>query len=169
MNPISFMLCAGAFLSMQEPTVPKSSLEECIRALHKGMESETEEDQLKALRAVLPTRKDIEILFPKDVEKLWPPLDQGLRDMEKNVSKVAKELRKGGRVTEVKTINIRTGREAESYKDVLEMIPKEIPAFDYSIKKEDGASGGGTYLYVQERWIFLRGLEGIPKFLKKQK
>ena len=164
MNPAAVIL--WVVLMQQDP---KPSLEEFLRSFYKNMQSTVEEEQLKTVRSVFATRKDLEILFPKDVETLWPLLDEVQQELEKHLAEVTKELQKGGAVTGVKAINIRKDPEAETYKEVLAMIPKDIPAFDYVVTKEKGSSGGGTYLYVQNRWIFLRGLSGIPKFLKRQK
>jgi hypothetical protein len=45
-------------------------VEDAYRAWHKGMTSGKEEDKEKALRDILPRKKDIEHLFPKQAEKL---------------------------------------------------------------------------------------------------
>lgn len=161
-------LVAGVFLTAQESAKPKPSLDETIRAFYKRMKSESPEEQIKALKAILPARKDIEVLFPKHVDAVWSQLETVFKEMEATIGDIARDLLKKGEITEIKFTDLRA-EPGERYTAVFEMIPKDIPAFNYVLVQERGKSGGGTYLFVNSRWILLRSLAAIPNFVNRQK
>jgi hypothetical protein len=128
--------------SAQEPAKARPSLEETIRVLYRKMRSEDVEEQRKAIKAILPGRKDIETLFPKQGDAVWAMLEIRFKAIDEKISEVAKGFRKGGEITEIKLADFRTA-EGDRNRAVLEMIPKDIPAYDYVIVRENGRSGGG--------------------------
>src|SRR5262249_31540798 len=109
----------------------KPTLEEAFRKWDKGFSSDKKEERVNALRTMFPTKKDIAYLFPKYVEKLWPLFEDGHKEMVENVDLIAKEITMGGGLTKVKTIDVRTDKElaSGSYKDLLEIIPKDVQVF----------------------------------------
>src|SRR5262249_51736161 len=73
----------------------KQTLEDAIRALHKGMASATREEREKALKAILPAKKDITVLFPKHADKLWPAFEKYNQFFLGHLEGLAKELTRG--------------------------------------------------------------------------
>lgn len=146
-----------------------SSLEAAFRKWHAGLSSEKKEDRLTALRSILPTEQDVAYLFPKEVDKLWPILDAYNKRMEQNVDLVAKEITRGGAIKEVRPLDVRTDKRKSSgsYKEVLAVLPKDVPLFDLHVEKETSASGGGTYVLLKGRWFMIRDLESMPELLKR--
>ena len=128
--------------------------------------SEKKEDQVQALRKILPAKEDVETLFPAHAEKLWPRMEAGFQIMEKNADKVAQEmLAKGG----LQAVELKDLREKEGARRALELLPKGVPAYDYVTRYERGSSGGGSYVHVRGRWVLIRNLASLPEMLEKMK
>src|SRR5439155_7807574 len=93
---------------------PKADLETAFREWDKGLSSANNEEQVKAMRAMLPNKDDIAYLFPKHVDKLWSNFEKGNRFLEKNVEKIAMEFTRGSEIKKVKTIDVRKDKNRAS-------------------------------------------------------
>src|SRR5260370_34439581 len=80
--------------SGEKPKQP--TLEKAILAFNQKMLSKEKKQQEEALRFLLPTKKDLETLFPKHAEKLWPDLDKYNQYLLSNVEKFAAEQARFG-------------------------------------------------------------------------
>ena len=148
----------------------KPTLEQAIRQFHDGLASKKKEDREKTLRSVLPNKKDVETLFPKHAAKLWPLWEKGNDFLLENVDNIAREVTRGGGIKEVKAIDMRKEKNPQGYKELFEIIPKDIPVFDYSIRHVNGdGSGGGSYVYLNQRWLWIKDLDSFPRILEKLK
>ncbi len=156
----------GAAKSKSKPT-----LEQAYRQWHKGLSSEEKAEREKALRSILPNQKDVEYLFPKHADKLWPLWAKGNEFLVENVDKIAAEVTKGGEIKRIEAIDVRKDKNGlERYKRILEIIPKDVSVFDIVVRRADGGfSGGGSYLYLSDRWIWIRDLDEFPRILDKLK
>jgi hypothetical protein len=153
-----------------EAKKPTKSLEEAYAEFHKGMQSQNKEDRVKALGQFLPTKEDIEQLFPKHHGELWKALSQSRKALLDKCDDIAKQETRHGTIERIKTEDIRTGKQAkDSYKEVLALIPKDVPVFSLSVQFEKGAAGSETYVYVRDRWIFIKDLDALPEILTKDK
>jgi len=150
----------------QDDAKVQESLDATVRALYKGMEDGTGEQQLRAMREVLPTKKDVDVLFPNHSEKAWPLMKKYLEEMEKHLDQVAKELKAGGAVTKVEMIDVRK-KKAEEFEKVLAWIPREIPVYTTVVHKGDSQSIGAVYFQVNGRWRFYRDLSDLPEMIGK--
>ncbi len=150
---------------------PKQTLADAFRAFHKGMSSTKKEERLAALQGILFTKKDIEILFPKDASKLWEKMEPAREHLLKNCDKIAKEVTRHGALKEINPKDIRASDEAKgSYRRLLAMIPKDVPVFGLHSRGESGGGGySETYVFVNGRWIFIRDLDALPEVLDKEK
>lgn len=151
------------------PGRPRPAPEDAYRAFHDGVTSGKKEEQEKALKAILPTRKDVEYLFPRDADKLWPVVEAGNEFLLKNLDKVAEEEARPGAIKSIKCGDLRQGPGADSYKKVLTMIPKDVPVVDIYVHGEKGGGGTDALVYVNGRWIFIRNLNVYPDILEKLK
>ncbi|MFO0864130.1 MAG: hypothetical protein U0744_05655 [Gemmataceae bacterium] len=147
---------------------PASSLEETYREWHKGFSSDEKENRIKALRSMFPTKEDVAYLFPKHVEKLWPKFEQERKRLEDNVDRNAKQVTKGGAITKIRTLDARSEKLTfESYRRLLEIIPKDVQVFDLVVSRANNSSGSGSYLFIKDRWFWIRDIEVFPEILKK--
>jgi hypothetical protein len=137
-----------------------------MMAYYQAMASDKAEDQAAALKSILPVKEDIEALFPQHAATLWPQFEKYVALMLEHASDVAKEVSAHGKVTDVKTVDMRKEDSSGRYQEVLPMIPKDIPVYRIVTQYENASAGSSSYLFIRGRWVLIRGLEGIPKFLK---
>jgi hypothetical protein len=164
------MTCVfAAFTRQSLGQEPKPSLENAFRKWDKGFSSASNEDRVKTLREMLPSKDDIAYLFPKHAEKLWANFEKGKKFLENNVDKIAKEFTRRGEIKQVKVIDVRKDKDRASgeYKRLLAIIPMDVPIFDVIIERTNGSSGGGTYLHLKGRWFWIKDLGAVPDFLDK--
>jgi len=147
----------------KEPTV---TLEEAFRKWDAGFASDKKHDRLAALRAMFPVKEEIAYLFPKQVDKLWPKFEEGHKFLEENVDAIAKEITRGGAITKIQVIDLRKENKGPA-KELLAIIPKDVGVFDLTVHREKSTSGSGTYLFMKNRWFFIKDLETIPPILDK--
>ena len=154
---------------------PKQTVQDAYLQMHKEMASGNKEKQSKALKAMMPTKKDLEYLFPKHADKLWPGYEEENKSILKSVDMVAKEITRRGEVEKIEATDVRKDKDDSEgrYKRVLAMIPKDVPVFKLLVRKKNSSSGSPPFVYVNKRWILMRGLDDIPQDIddleKKQK
>ena len=168
---IACFLCGGLMaMPVHSGGDAKPTLEQAYRKWYVGYASKKKEDREKTLRSMLPSEKDIEYLFPKHAKKLIPLFAKGDEFLLQNVDRIAEEVtHKGAELESVATIDVRTDKNrAQRYKQILEIIPKDVPVFEISVRRKDGSgSGGGSYLLVKDRWIWIKDLDAFPRALEK--
>jgi hypothetical protein len=148
---------------------PKMTVEDAFRVWHKGLTSKKMEDQEKALRAILPAKKDIEHLFPKQAAKLWPKLQKWNTHLLENVDKVAAEFREKVAIKKIRAVDVRKDKKSEKqYKRVFAMIPKDIPVFELDVTMVKVTGHSAAYLYVNKRWIWIDELDSILELLDEK-
>jgi len=140
------------------------SLVSAVKRLHSGLKAESKEERQTALKRILPTQADLETLFPGHGEKLWGMLGPRLRQMVENIDEVAAELTRQ-EWTQIEPIDVRQKDDSGRYEQVLGTIPKDIPVFRIVTRSNASAAGSSSYLLINDRWVFIRGLEGIPKVI----
>jgi|GEM_PF-3709743 len=144
----------------------RTSLEEALRAFHSGLRNESVELKKDALKSILPSKTDLEFLFPKDAESLWPRMESYYQKMLVHVDEVAAQI-VAKPILDIKVIDVRKEDEKKKvYKEVFAMIPENIPVYRVVIKTATGNSGSSTYLFIGERWIHFRGLESVPEMIE---
>ncbi|WP_395747587.1 hypothetical protein [Prosthecobacter sp.] len=156
-------------LSIGEETTNGSlkSLSDRLVEWHKQMADTSVEAKKAALEGLLPTKADIQLLFPNGADKLWEKLSMRYEQMKMNIDKVAEELARDEWI-DIKVIDVRKDDPTGRYEKVLQVIPKDIPVCRIiKTGKRGGSAGSGSYLFVKGRWIFLQGLEAIPDFLNQ--
>ena len=158
-----FALAADDGPAKQEGS--EAGLRTVLTAYYARMASDKPEDPVNALKSILPGKEDIEALFPKHAEKLWPMMEQYVKMMMEHVSDVAKEVKSHGTVKYVQAISVRQEDASGRYREVLAMLPEDVPVCRVVTDYEKGSAGSSSYVYVRGHWLLIRGLEGIPKFL----
>jgi hypothetical protein len=138
------------------------SLEDTFRALMKGAASEKQELRENAVRSTLPKKADIEFLFPKHAEVLWPKWEKQIKMVHDNADEQARQMTKRGPVSKVTILDVRNDpRLAKQYKWILEVIPKGVPIAECVYELETGKGRMQTFFLVGNRWIVIRDLEGF--------
>ena len=146
------------------PVSHPESLVIAIEQLYAGMRVESKEERVAALRRILPTIADLEVLFPGQGEKLWAMMGPHVDRMVEHIDDVAAELSRH-EWTEIEPIDIRRNDDSGPYADVLKGIPMEIPVFRIVKRSEGSTSGSSSYLFINNRWVWIKGLEMIPEVL----
>lgn len=168
-----FLLVAtGMIAECQAPkTDAKPTLGDAFRKWDKGFASEKKEERLKTLRSMFPTRKELGHLFPDHVDKLWPKFEEGHKFLEENVESIATEITNGGAITKITPIDARADKDLASgaFKELLAILPKDVQVFQMSVSRETRSSTGGTFLFIKDRWFWIKDLETFPKILDKLK
>jgi hypothetical protein len=142
------------------------SLKNVVKKFLEDMRNDSLEIKKKALKDILPVKSDLQILFPQYAEMLWSKLEPILQDMMLYVDEVSNELTKDEWI-EIETIDVRKKDGSKRFVDVLKMLPRDIPVFRVVERSKKGtAAGSSSYLYVNDRWIFLRGLDMIPEVIE---
>jgi hypothetical protein len=165
--PVAAVLLLLVASAAQEPAKDSpAALEAFIRVLHQGMRSKDPAEQLRTLNSMNPTRKDVDTLFPAQAEKLWPMIESRKKLLEDNLEKVAAEFTRGGEIQSIELKDVRAPGDEESSKALLEMIPKTVAIYDCVVKREKRTSSSGSYLYVNDHWVFIKDVKDVPKIPK---
>ena len=128
------------------------TLEATLQDWQKGCASDKKEEREKTVRSMLPEKKDIETLFPKHVEKLWPVVERKVRDALKHYDALAEELIANGEMRGCVTINVRK-RYPMTFKHILDAVPKDALLFECLIDFDKGDVHRWLFVHVNGRWI----------------
>ncbi len=139
------------------------SLKRALSAFYAGMAAKTEKKRRAALDAILPTREDMETLFAGRGERLWTVMGPAFDGLRGHTAELSREL--GGRVLSIEVIDVRREDSSGRFRAVLAMIPRDVPVYRAITRRERGTAGSSSYLFVNGRWIWIRGLEAIPRAL----
>ena len=166
---ICLSLCLANFaISGEKETDISQSLSKKLMELHKNMKIKSVDVRKKALKAILPTKADIKVLFPEDADMLWSKLEAYYKNMIRHIDEVADELTRR-EWTKIKTIDVRKSDVSKRYEKVLKIIPKNIPVFRVIKESKQGSAGSSSYLFINGRWIHIQGLEEIPEIIDQIK
>ncbi|HTT84842.1 MAG TPA: hypothetical protein VMF67_15305, partial [Rhizomicrobium sp.] len=166
----SFALLAPclAMAAQADEAKKPPTLEDAYRAFHAGMASAKKEEQIKALKAILPTRKDIEVLFSKHADIVWKDEQAQQKLLREHYADVAREVTRKGAIKRIVKHDVRAEKDPSTgYKRVLAMIPRDIPIYTIDVFKEQASGGTGAFLLVNGRWIFFKGIEAMPEIIEK--
>jgi hypothetical protein len=149
------------------------SLEETFRGWHKGFSSGKKEDWEKTFHSMYPTKKDLEYLFPRHAEKMWPVLEQDFQEKLKGLLKNGdKEITANGAIKKIQPIDVRKDENARKrFAGALATIPKQVPVFQLAVEYERGTrtfADATACLRVQGRWFCIPEFaEFSPQMLEK--
>jgi hypothetical protein len=158
--------CVDAVETKKQPT-----LEEAYRKWHSGLAAKEKADREKSLRSMLANQEDVKYLFPKHADKLWPLWAKGNEFLVENVDQIAKEVSRGGEIVKVEAIDMRKEKKPpQGYKRLFEIIPKNVPVFEISVQRADGGGGSSaSYVYLKNRWLWIKDLDTFPRILEELK
>jgi hypothetical protein len=125
-------------------------------------------DTPQLARTVVPPGEARYVLFPEHDDKLWPRMAPHHEAMLAHIDEVAAEFT-GDEWVEVKPIDVRRGDGSGRYEAVLKMLPKDIPVFRMIKRGRKRTAQSSSYLYISSRWVFLKGLEGVPRGIEMLK
>ena len=155
-------LIQPALAGAKKPT-PMMTLEETFRAWHRGFSSDKKEDWEKTFRSMVPTKKDLQHLFPMHADKMWPYAEKDFEEKLKALLKSGpKEIIGMGAIKKIELIDVRKEEEPrKKFAKALQIIPADVPVFQLRIEYERGTRDFGdatACLQVNGRWFY------IPEF-----
>ena len=165
------LVIATALLAQDKKTDSKSSedlVADGIKQFHERMLSPQSNIREKEFDAVMADRKVLEALFGDDARLVWPRFEQSLKVMRTNTDKMKDEFDRSGTIKSVEVIDVRKQR-SPPYERVLQLIPKNVPVYRAAITYENRSAGSGSYVVIDGRMRMVRGLEGIPEIIDREK
>jgi len=142
--------------------VHAKSLQETLRTLGGDLRSASIEDRKKALRSILPTQADLQAIAPAHAEKLWSMMGPSVERMVERVDDMAVEYAREVWI-DIDAIDIRQETWSRHHQAVAKAIPESIPAFRLELHGRKDKAGSSTYLYINDRWIHLTGIEEFAR------
>ena len=162
------LFLAGSLPAQDEAVPHAESLVKRLTDFHAKLADPSTEVKKKALAGILPTKADMAILFPRHVGLFWERLQAHNKSMLEHADEVAREVTKE-KWTEIEAIDVRKRDKLGIYKNVLAIIPKDIPVFRAIRRSKKRSSSSSSYLFIKGRWIHVRGLEMIPNIILHSK
>ncbi len=135
----------------------------------RNMRSENEKTRIEAFDKVMPNKELLRSLFDDDAGILWPQLEKALERMRSNSHRFKDEFDRQGDAVEIELIDVRKKDVSGRYKDVLKAIPNDIPVYRAIVRYKKGAGGSSSYLVVDRKMRFVRGLEEMHRFIREKK
>jgi len=167
---LTFLLITLLGNAVQLRAGERPDLEKAYRAWYQGLSSKDKAEREKTLRSMLLEKKDVEFLFPKEAGRLWPLWEKAHDNLIRNFDTIAMEATRHGAVEKVEPIDVRKDKKKSViYKQVLDLIPKDVPVFELAVTFKNGSGGSGAYVLVNDQWRLVRDFDGIPKVLEKLK
>jgi len=142
------------------------SLKQFIRDLHTTMTTGKEDELGKAIDEFFPIKKDLEVLFPKDAELLWKLIGNARERYLNSSEQLAAEFKRKGKLQKVEVYNVRKQDVSGRYQKILKTLPKEIPIYRIVTTNETRGGGSSSFLWIDGRWIWYRGLEGTSRLVE---
>jgi hypothetical protein len=142
------------------------SLKAAIMKLEASMRDPSATVRKQGYLEMCPTKADLQILFSKYAEELWPSFDCSRNETPSDIDKFAKEWNKV-QTDSFKLFDVRKEDPLKEYEAILKILPKEVPVFQVDRYGKASRTGTGdyAYLYANGHWFFIRGLEDAPKYL----
>lgn len=142
-----------------------------IKALDVSLRDEDEAVRIDAYRRLLPNQELMAKLFGEtNGKKLWEGMEPALKKMLTMTERSKEATVAMGALLDVKVRNCREqDAEVQGYDEVLKMIPADVAVYNAAIQFEQGVVVAGSYVVVDNKVHWLRGLEQYPKILKATK
>ncbi|MCZ6687978.1 MAG: hypothetical protein O7H41_00035 [Planctomycetota bacterium] len=122
--------------------------------------------QKEALQECLPDKADLDVLFNESSPQVWARLEPAAKRLLDHLEKGSADFSRASAIQKFEAFSIRDGIDSR-FAPVLKMIPKEIPAYRMVTHLKGRMFDSSTYFFVNERWIWIQGLEEIPSLLRK--
>lgn len=151
-----------------KPKPPDEIVKAGILQFHERMRSDDPKVRDKEFDTVMPDKKTLETLFGDDANLIWPRFSEAMKQMRASSDKAKEEFDRQGKIVSVELIDVRKDDASGRYRRVLQMIPKDIPVYRAVTKYEKGSGGSSSYLVIDGKMRFVRGLEGIAEFIDEQ-
>ena len=142
----------------------EAELKKSLEGFHKAFGAGSDDEKRKALAALLIDWPQLDLLFSRDADRIWSVYGRVRKRYLEHVDEFEYPVPAGVPV-EIELIDVRQKDPSNGYRQVLAVIPKDIPVYRALFKHERGSSGSGTYLKVKGRWCWFQGLESIPALL----
>jgi hypothetical protein len=136
--------------------------ERSIRVFYTQMSSSSSFASKRALSKILPTETEFQQLFPKDAARLWPKMSENFERLQASVTDMAARMKGRGRLASILGINLRTAYDPTGkYKAMIAALPSTVSAYRAVAITSNSAESSGVYFYVNRRWVWIEGAEGL--------
>jgi hypothetical protein len=166
---LALSLCAWPVAAQEKEKKDKEppSVQDALKAHHRLLQSSKKEDQVKGLREFLFTKKDLDVLYPKDAERFWKAIQEHYKMIDEQREEIMKEFANRGKIKKIEVVNVRTMDGKKSYEKALATLPASVPLVYLDVEDERGGYRVDA-VYVNGRWVFLpSGIENLPEKLTK--
>ena len=141
-----------------------------VMKFENGIASDDESVRIATVDEFIANEQHLNKLFGEDGGKaLWEKIGPQLQQIREHTDMFQKQVLQNGRIVDVEVINVREDNSSDRYEAVLGVIPDDIPVFRV-VKEYDGTTAGSSsYVVMDGKMVFVRGLEGMQEYLQQQK
>ena len=158
----TLLICTQAEPAAETPEAARVRV--AVEAFREGASSDSPDDRVAAIDAVLPTEEDFETLFGENADALWAvvgPYNQALRDGAKSQAMPA-----AGEAT-VEVVDVREDpAAARLYDKALPLVGEDVGVYRAVVRGETSTSGLSAFVTAGERVVWIRGFESLPEVLQ---
>ena len=148
---------------VHEKLTHEDMVRESVKNFNEGIRSTDEVTRLSALNKILPTKANLVEIFGETAGvNVWEKIQPALDEMRENSEAFRDEVSRGGNLIEISVIDSRDdGVEFEGISD-------DIPIYQVVKRFESRTSGSSSYLILDGRVVFIRGLEKMARYVKSE-
>ena len=158
--------------SAKEISAAAGLVRKAIDRFHQGMCSNDESLRIAEFDKIMPTKHHFVRLFgEEDGAQLWTLYEPRRNEMRENTEKLKEQFESAGALVDVAVSDTRSADKSLGgrFASVLESIPEDIPMFEALVRSEKRTSGSSSYLVIDRKVVFMRGLDRMQRYLEKQK
>jgi hypothetical protein len=128
--------------------------------------------RLATLDAMSPDARDAAVLFPKYADKLGRLFELIKQQQADGLASappeaLVAERAKQQQIRRVRTFDVRNDKDSKSYAPVLKLLPLHVSVYRVEIEYDKEYVKSGSYVFVNDRWVYIRDLKAMPELLPK--
>ena len=141
-----------------------------VMKLEQGIGSDDESVRIATVDEFFVNESHLIRLFGEEGGKaLWEKIGPQFQQIREHTDMFQNQLLQNGKIVDLEVINVRDDDNSGYFDPVLDVIPDDIPVFRV-VKEYDGSTAGSSsYVVMDGKMVFVRGLEGMHEFLQQQK
>lgn len=150
----------------EKPDKAGQELREYLEKFHDVIQTGSDEEVKESVDRFAPNKAQVEALFPNDADKVWPMINRVREKFTKDYKEFAADMKKRGKPGTIETIDVRQDDSSGRFKEVLGIIPEEVPIYRVVERYEKKTAGSSSYVKVDDQWFWFPSLESVPKLIK---
>lgn len=149
-----------------EPKDPAKIIEDGIQQFYRDVVSDDEQVSKKAVQNFLIDEAGLQALHGKEKgSQMWSIMAKLFENPEV-LQKMKQEITQKGAIKKIELIDVRKDDASGRYKQILAVIPADIPVYRAIITTDKGAAGSSSYVIINNQVRFVRGLDSKLETLK---